>query len=53
MGNMRMRIEARDCIDCGRTTPHEVHFVIERTTTGGVIEREIGYGCSRCAETAE
>lgn len=52
MGNMRMKIEARECIDCGRTTPHEVHFIIERSISG-VTQREIGSGCSICADKAQ
>ena len=52
MESTRMEIKARHCIECGRTTPHEVHFMIERSPRG-VTSREIGEGCTRCRDAHE
>lgn len=52
MESTRTEIQARDCTECGKTTPHEVHYMIERSPQG-VTRREIGNGCTRCQANAD
>ncbi|MGN7250030.1 hypothetical protein [Arthrobacter sp. SAFR-014] len=52
MESFRMEIEARDCAECGKPTPHEVHYLVDRSLSG-VTRREVGSGCTRCAEATE
>lgn len=52
METTRTEIEARHCSECGKPTPHEVHYMTDRSPAG-VTRREIGSGCTRCQATAD
>ncbi|WNM72815.1 hypothetical protein SEA_REDFOX_28 [Arthrobacter phage RedFox] len=52
MESTRTEIETRHCTECERTTPHEVHYMTDRSPRG-VTRREIGSGCTRCQATAD
>lgn len=48
----RTNIEARHCDECGKVTPHVVHYMVDYSPRG-VARTEIGSGCTRCADTKE
>ncbi|UXE05378.1 hypothetical protein SEA_RENNA12_27 [Arthrobacter phage Renna12] len=52
MESTRTEIEPRHCTECRRTTPHEVHYMTDRSPSG-ITRREIGSGCTRCQATAD